>query len=363
MNILIVYGGKSCEHDISVITACLAKGYFGGNIYCAYFDKNNRCFLADTALTPAAHKNAAFKYGLIFPTGEKRAAIVRRNKIKRYLNIDCAVNCCHGVNGEDGAVAGLLQMCGIPFVESGTVASGIAMDKIITKYVLRGLRFPVLKGAAVTAQSFAENKENAVKGLSFPVICKPCLLGSSIGIEIARSKAELREALEVAFHFDTRVLCEEALVDFFEINCSAMKADGEVIVSRAEVPVSKGDILTFADKYLSGEKGFSPRQSETDVSPYEEEVKRLTAEIYSRLGFSGVIRVDFIVDRKKEKVYVNEINSVPGSLAYGLWKNRFTEKRFGEALVKQAIEEYRQKESLEYMYRSDVLDICRNAKK
>ena len=146
MNILLIYGGDSCEHDISVITACLAKGLFDGNLYCAYFTPDNKCFLADTNLTPYGHTVAQWDTELLWEFGKSQIALVKagKSKVFKRIHIDVAVNCCHGVNGEEGAVASLCNYCKIPLVGSGVIPSAVAMDKVVTKQVLQSLQLPVL---------------------------------------------------------------------------------------------------------------------------------------------------------------------------------------------------------------------------
>ena len=353
MNILIVYGGKSCEHDISIITACLAKGYFKGNIISAYFDKQNRCFALPTVLTPSKHTTATLREQVVFCFGEKRIAICKNKRIKRYVDIDVAINCCHGVCGEDGTIAAICQMTGIPLVGSNMLASSIAMDKVATKHALRAIGMPVVQGKHITREQF-ENASFCKGNLGFPVIVKPNKLGSSIGVKVCHNKDELKSALEVAFCYDNDVLCEKALTNFYEVNCSAMRANGVVQTSDVDMPLTTHDILTFDDKYISNSKWCKPMETVEDCVAAA--VKNMTEQIYQKLSFQGVIRVDFLVDKSNGKIYVNEINSIPGSLAYGLWSNIYTQKQFGDLLIAQAIADNKRHLQLITTYQSSVLN-------
>ena len=185
MNVLIIYGGKSCEHDISIITACLARGYFDGTLYSAYLDKNNRCFLVPNDFTPKKHVETKFNKTVVFKLGEGAIAIMRGKRVLKTVHVDVAVNCCHGVNGEDGCIAALTQMAGIPLVGSDVASSAIAMDKAITKRVLNSFRIPTVKGVELLKEHLPELNKR-VKNLSFPLIVKPCKLGSSIGVEVCK---------------------------------------------------------------------------------------------------------------------------------------------------------------------------------
>lgn len=353
MNILIIYGGKSCEHDISIITACLAKGYFDGNLYSAYFDKNNRCYLTANDWTPRDHVRKKLTKRVSFVFGEGAIAVTKGKRVVKTVKIDVAVNCCHGVNGEDGAIAAMCQMANIPLVGSNIGASAVAMDKTLTKKVLKALHLPVVRGREVNLDDF-ENFPKCVRGLKYPIIVKPSTLGSSIGVEVCHDKEELQSALTRAFRYDSKVLCEEALTDFVELNCAAMRTKGYVETSKVDCPLTVHDILTFADKYVENSAYDKPSVQVSDE--VINEVSRLTKLIYAKLHFSGVIRVDYLLDKQTGKLYVNEINTTPGSLAFGLWECRYSRTRYGEALVEQAIADYRDMQQYVYTFDSGVLD-------
>ena len=359
MNILIIYGGQSCEHDISIITACLAKGYFRGNIISAYFDKQNKCFAVPSDFTPAKHTNHTFREQISFCFGEKRIAICKGKRVKKDIDIDVAVNCFHGVCGEDGAVSAICQMTGIPLVGSSMLSSAIAMDKIATKHALRSIGMPTVRGCRITRKQF-ETGCYSTGNLGYPIIVKPNKLGSSIGVTLCHNKDELKKALQVAFCYDNDVLCERALTNFYEVNCSAMRIENNVQTSDVDLPLTTHDLLTFDDKYISQSKWCKPTMEvDKDV---QNAVKQMTQQIYQQLGFSGVIRVDYLVDKNDGKIYVNEINSIPGSLAYGLWSNIYTQAQFGRLLVDQAIADFQQDCNLVRSYDSTVLSGAINKK-
>ena len=352
MNILILYGGRSCEHDISIITACLAKGYFKGNIYSVYFDKNNRCYLTGNDWTPRDHVTKKLTNRVTFVFGEGLISVRSGLKTKQ-IHIDVAVNCCHGLSGEDGSIAALCQMACIPLVGSDITSSAIAMDKVLTKRVLNEIDMPVVKGVEVTENTLSDFlSDNG--GLKLPIIVKPAMLGSSIGVEVAHDMSELEHALKQALQYDRKLLCEEALTDFIELNCAAFREKGETQTSVVDCPVTIHDVLTFADKYIANEAyDREPIKVDDDVKQL---VKQMTAEIYSKLNFGGVIRVDYLYDKTSGKLYVNEINTTPGSLAYGLWEFKYSRTQYGEALVEQAIADYRELQQHVYTFESGVLD-------
>ena len=356
MNVMIVYGGKSSEHDISVVTACLARGHFAGNLYGVYFDKNNTPYLVGNDVSPRGH-NRKFKRKVVFCFGERAIMLRKGPFLWRKINIDVVVNCCHGMCGEDGTVAALCALLGVPLVGSDIGSSAVAMDKVLTKLVLGACGLPTLDGMAVT-------KDCDVTNITLPVVVKPSRLGSSIGVKLCRTAEELKDALQVAFTYDEKVLCERALLDCTELNCAAMKAQGEVRLSRVEVPVTAHDILTFEDKYLQGDKSFGAATKEKGdlSSEVVDMVRNLTETIYEKLGFSGVVRVDYLLDNTDGQVYVNEINSVPGSLAYGLWQDLYGMTEYGDVLVDEAVRGFANKRALVTDFASSVLT-CGNGKK
>ena len=352
MNIMIIYGARSCEHDISIITACLAKGYFKGNIYSVYFDKNNRCFLVGNDWTPRDHLTKKLTKKVTFVFGEGMIAFRSGLKVTQ-VPIDVAVNCCHGLSGEDGSIAALCQLANIPLVGSDITSSAIAMDKVLTKRVLKDIDMPVVNGVEVTEQTVSEFLSD-FGGLQLPIIVKPAMLGSSIGVEVAHDVEQLKQALTHALKYDCKLLCEEALTDFVELNCAALKSQGQIQTSVVDCPVTVHDLLTFADKYIANEA--YEREPITVEEEIKQQVKQMTSVIYSKLKFSGVIRVDYLYDKLTGKLYVNEINTTPGSLAYGLWEGAYSRTQYGEALVEQAIADYRELQQRVYTFESGVLN-------
>jgi len=357
MNILLLYGGKSCEHDISILTAKITEEPLKkiGKVYNVYVDSQNKWWMINKKLSPQDYKSTYKKVGkrAFLVSGENILRIFKGNRIKEEIKIDVAVPCFHGINGEDGSVSGLLQLADIPYTCGGPLACGLSMDKISTKTFLRGMNFPVLP--SVVFNSMDDNGAlKALKKLSFPVIVKPSKLGSSIGIKVANNIEELLMALNVAFCFDKKVLVEKALNNFYEVNCSAMRVNGAVDTGEIEKPIPKDKILTFADKYVSGGK-----QNEDRVFPYEfkdqNRIKEMTKKIYEFFGFDGVIRVDFLICNETGKIYVNEVNAIPGSLAFYLWKNKFSHEIFLREMINQAIDIKKSKDNLVYAYKSDVL--------
>ena len=365
MNILLLFGGKSCEHDVSILTAKITEKPLKkiGKVYSVYADCQNKWWLIEKDLMPIEYKTNYKKFGkrVFLVAGDNVLRTFKGGRVKEMAKIDVALPCFHGINGEDGSISGLLQLSNLPYTCGNSFACGATMDKIATKTYLRGLGVGLLP--SVIFNSFDDvNAFKALKKLDYPLIAKPSKSGSSIGIKVANNLDELKMALDVAFCFDTKVMVEKALTDFFEVNCSAMRINGVVETSELEKPIPKEKILTFADKYVLNGKEGCDREFPFEFNQ-QQKIKDLTKKIYASFAFEGVIRVDFLVCNKSGKIFVNEVNSIPGSLAFYLWKNKLSHESFLREMIKQAISSKKNKDNLVYAYRSDLLKNFSNGQK
>ncbi len=359
-NILVFYGGVSCEHDISVITGVMALNALKGTNYSPtpiYIDKNGEWYsgekLFDTAFYSHFDVKKVKKVTLLPQNTELYE--VKNGKLKQILKVDAALNCMHGLNGEDGSLSGLMQLCKIPFAAPPTFASSLAMDKYYTKIVLAGLDVACLPYVRICKDTFLKSRNfvlKYIKGrLGYPVIVKPENLGSSIGISKASNDGEAVTALSEAFRYDGKVVVEKALENFREINCACYKSGDRYFVSECEEPVVSGKFLTFDDKYSTPTEKKFPAPLDKKLSA---EIKGIVKYIYKKLDFKGVVRMDFLLIG--DKVYLNEINSVPGSLAYYLFCD--TTEKLGDfigVLIEDAIDEFIKFKSNDFTFKSDVL--------
>ena len=307
---------------------------------------------------------------------------------KRVLNtIDVAFPIMHGTNGEDGTIAGFLNMLGIPYVGPDILASSIGMDKILMKKVLKESRIPVVDYVAFYSMEYIKEEEKFLneitESIGFPVIVKPGNLGSSVGIKKANDRTELEEAIEFAMEFSDRVIVEKAVVNLKEINCSVIGNITETQASVCEEPFFSDEILSYADKYMggnasknkagikgisgakagsgkiSGGKGMavSDKKLPADIPDEKrDQIQKLAQETFKVLGCSGVARIDFLMDAESEEVYVNEINTIPGALSYYLWEA--TGKTFEQELdevVDIALKRHREREKLTFSYDQNIL--------
>ena len=323
--VLVFFGGQSVEHDVSIITGVMTLNSVDKTKYFplpVYVNKKGEWLYGKELYDIDGYKNLKQeKLKKVTLIGNIFYGI-KGKKIYKIAEVSLAINCMHGERGEDGSLSGYLSMCGVPLASPDILSSSVAMDKAFTKKVAKALKVNALPYVAVTDASGLGEK---IKDMEFPIIVKPNRLGSSIGINRAENIGELESAINYALRFGDTALLEPCLEDFIEINCSAYaRADGSVRVSECERPVGRGKVLSFDDKYLSGKRVF-PADIEEKIS---KKIKEYTRKLYRELGFSGVVRIDYFV--VNEKVYLNEINTVPGSLAYYLFCD--TLKEFGDML-------------------------------
>ena len=334
MKVAVFYGGKSCERDISVITALQAMGNMSEHTLLPIYITDNAMYTGSGMQNLNTYRDMKLdkmtellvKAGVIYS--------FKSNKLKELMKPDCALICCHGGTGENGCLQGLLEINDIPYTSAGVLASAIGMDKVMMKRVFAEMLLNIVPYTTVTKEMICEDMDSAIKKveslLAYPVIIKPCTLGSSIGIKIAKDRAELTEGLITASYFDKMIIVETALMDMTEINCAAVKQDGRIIVSACERPISWHEYLSFEDKYINKSKSMEAAVRELPAKLIDSTavcIKGLTKRIYESIGLNGVVRVDFMIDNITRKVYVNEINTIPGSLSYYLFEPQGMEFR------------------------------------
>jgi len=384
----VFFGGNSVEHEISVITMSQAISSINNEKYeivPIYIAKNGRMYTGDDLLDLQAYKNMDVLLKRSYPVSVvndgKSVKVIRCPAPiigKRTLNtIEVAFPIVHGTNCEDGTMAGFLNLLGIPFVGPDVMASSIGMDKILMRKVLKESGVPVLDYISFYGMEYIKEEEKILNEISeklrFPLIIKPGNLGSSVGIRKAKDRKELEDAIEFAMEFSDRIIIENAIENLKEINCSIIGNIVENEVSVCEEPIQSDEILSYADKYMSGNnknkgtptlsksagKGMaiSNKKLPADINDeMKNEIQRLAKETFKILGCSGVSRVDFLINQDTNQIYVNEINTIPGALSYYLWEA--TGKTFAkelDELVDIALKRAREKEKLTFSHDQNIL--------
>lgn len=355
-NIAVFYGGVSVEHDVSVITGVLSVNAFNKDKYNAvpvYVSKSGKWYtgekLKDIECYKSINLNKLTQVTVV--AGDNKLYSVKGKRLKALFSLSVALNCMHGERGEDGSLAGLLNMCGIPLASPDILPSAVCMDKAFTKTVMKGLGVKVLPFVLVNNLTECEAK---CKSINYPVIVKPCCLGSSIGVRKVERKDELISAVSEAFRYGEKVIIEPCLEDFIEINCAGYReSSGRIVVSECEKPVGYTRLLSFDDKYKNGNRVFP-----ADIDKkYSDKIKRITQKVYEGLSLEGVVRIDYFL--RGGEIYLNEINTVPGSLAYYLFSQ--TIKGFAEVLcdmIERAERKYNRNCTLQKTFSTSILNIA-----
>ncbi len=342
-NIGVFFGGRSTEHEISVISANQAIAAIDRSKFDVtpiYISKDGRWYTGDALLNLQNYRDIP---GLLKQVEEvymrpvygdynlyaakPKGFFSKKDKLGK---LDVVIPVLHGANGEDGTFEGVLEAIGIPFAGCDTLSSANGMDKITMKMILRENDIPVVDYVWFTDRQWFAQKESLTakieEKLGYPVIVKPANLGSSIGISCAHDRAALEHAVEDASRYASRIIVEKMLEDMQEINCSVLGDCDEFETSILEEPIKSSEILSYEAKYMGGDKGAKGMQASAKKIPADlpadetAEIRRLAGETFRVLGCHGVSRVDVMIDRKTRKIYVNEINTIPGSLSFYLWE-------------------------------------------
>lgn len=318
--ICVIFGGKSPEHDVSIISGMQCAKYLQNkyDVKKIYLGLDNKFYDA-TGIDDISYfsdkKNLKLK-PLIFYDGLNKKSL----GLKKICDIKCVVNCCHGGVGENGCLAGFFSTLGIPFTSASSLAGGITMDKSLTKQLVADI-VKVVDGIKVTKQNYVEAVEDIESNFPENIIVKPNALGSSIGVKVC-NKSNFKSQIEAIFELNDDALVEEKIEPMIELNQACYKKGDKLIISAIEQPLSKQDFLTFDEKYRHNSKTkvkdrIIPAQIDKDL---ENQINIATQKIYSKLNLNGVVRIDYMYNTKAKILYFNEVNTVPGSLAFYLFE-------------------------------------------
>lgn len=350
-NIAVVFGGKSVEHDISIITGLgilknLSVKY---KIIPIYINKKGDWITSDNLmLAESFYEEPKGKTCFLLP--DKPFLFVKTGIFMRKIFIDCAVIALHGGIYEGGAVESVFELSNIPTTSADLTSSSLCMDKVLTKLVLKSINIDTPQFI------WGENIENLLSelgksDLDFPVIVKPARAGSSIGIKIVKSKKDLKSAIDYAQQFDKKVIIEECLQNFRELNISVFSF-GEAIKCSAIEEVFCKSLFGFEEKYSSKKV---ERKVPADLNEEQvEKIENIAKIVYSTFGLSGIVRIDFFICN--DKIYINEINTIPGSLAFYLWRSKgISFSKLLSLNIDNALYKFKEKQNITYEYNSNVL--------
>jgi len=387
----VFFGGKSVEHEVSVITAMQAIAALDPEKYQAvpvYITKDSRFFWGEHLLNldsfrdiPAALKKAE----RVIPVREGKTVNLLKYPSPRWGNpvaaqMDVALPLGHGSHTEDGCLQGVLEYLDLPYAGCSVAASACSMDKWAMKALFTASGLPVVPGVKALKTAYYKTPEKELtrieQTLHYPLIVKPYNLGSSVGIGVARDRNELARTLEDVFALSSAALCELQVQNLREINCSVVGDDEKTLVSMCEEPFSGGGFLSYRDKYQSGgktakgpqtppsgSKGMAGLSRQIPAQISEEmtkQVQSLSQAAFQALGCAGVARVDFLLDDQTGRLYVNEINTIPGSLAFYLWEPAgVSYPELLDRLIDLALKRRQEEDQIHYSFETNLLSEAR----
>lgn len=375
----VFFGGRSTEHEISVISASQAMHAADREKYDVvpiYITKQGKWYTGDALFEVANYRDIPSlleKCTEVYMEpiyGDYNLYTKKKSLFKSPVltTLDVVIPVLHGMNGEDGTFEGILDSTGIPYAGCDTLASANGMDKITMKMILQACDVPVVDYVWFTDKQWFRQEAELIRKiedhLDYPVIVKPANLGSSVGIGAAYNAQQLKERVADAEKYSTRIIVEHMVEHLQEINCSVLGDCDDYRMSVLEEPIKSGEILSYQDKYMGGTKGAKGMQASQKRIPADlpkdetERIQYLAGETFRALSCHGVSRVDVIVDRDDRKVYVNEINTIPGSLSFYLWKaTGLPFDRLIDELVRLALKRHREQGQKTVSYDQNIFSM------
>ncbi len=378
-NIAFFYGCRSVEHEVSIISAVQAMRAVDKEKYDitpVYVTKEGEMYTGEALFTIEEYRNLSAlleKCKKVNFTRENGAVVMTEAKKMfskpKQTRIDVAFPIVHGTNCEDGTIQGYFEYLNLPYVGCDIISSAVGMDKAVFKDVLKNADLPVLSCKVLRAKEYMTNRDTLQKEIEdkigFPLIVKPVNLGSSVGISKVNSKEELDDAIMLAFSFTDRILVEHAITSLREINCSVLGDSDECEASVCEEPFMNDEILSYEDKYMSNSKNGGQskgmaslgRKIPADLSQEKSaEIRELACKVFKAIGANGVVRIDFMIDTETDTVYANEINTIPGSLAFYLWEATGVKyPQLIDKLIDLAFKRQRNRDNITYTIDTNIL--------
>ncbi len=376
--VAVIFGSRSVEHDVSIVTAQQVMQALSPQKYHViplYITRDGRWVTGpglrdlNTFKVDNISEMMGIKDAIISPSTQHRGLILSPVSglfaRSRLQPLDVVFPVVHGSHGEDGTLQGLLELADIPYVGAGVLASAVTRDKIMLKMVLTSLGIPVVKHVAFTRQEWVSGADAIVSRieseLGFPVFVKPASLGSSIGVARAKDATELRTYVNIAANFDRRILVETALEGAIEVNCALM-GHHDIRASVLEQPITWQEFLTYEEKYMRGEGAAGMKGAERRIpAPISEDlaarIRETAIRAFRAADGRGTARVDFLVRQETGEIFLNEINTMPGSLAFYLWQEEgMSPTQVVDELIRLALEAHAEKRKTVYNYKTGLIE-------
>ena len=374
----VIFGGETVEHEISIISAVQAMGFLDTEKYeiiPIYISKDRTWYTGKMLMEIDVYRDFddLKKYAKKVVLYKKNGAYVLQSLglFKRVISeLDIILPIVHGNNIEDGSLQGYLDSIGIPYAGSRVLGASLGQDKVVMKQVMESSGLPVVPYTWFYDTDYLANSESILKEIDkigYPVIVKPASLGSSVGIEVAKTRDEIDAAIVEAIKYDTKIVVEKKIENLVEVNCSVLGNYEIQQVSALEEVMGADEFLSYRDKYIGGSKSKFGSKSKGMASTnriiparidekLSKEVEELSKKVFRVLNMSGVVRIDYLIDKKAKKVYVNEPNTIPGSLAFYLWEP--VGKKYSDLLdeiITIAIKDYKNRSKKTYSFDTNIL--------
>jgi len=376
----VIFGGETVEHEVSIITAVQAMEHINKDKYeivPIYISKDRIWYTGKMLMDIDVYQdfNELKRYAkevVLVKTKDGFKLQSTKGLFRRNItDIDIAFPIVHGNNAEDGTLQGYLDSVGIPYVGSRVLGSALGQDKVIMKQIFKDAKLPIVDYLWFFDTEYVDDCDKIfekVEKLGYPVIVKPATLGSSVGITYVKNDKTLANAIEEAMKYDVKIVVEKAVPNLVEVNCSIFGNYSHQEASVIEEVTSDEDFLTFEDKYIGGSKGKLKGASKGMASAsriipariskdLEQKIKDTSKAAFVALNLSGVCRIDYLIDKKTNKFYINEPNTIPGSLSFYLWEP--TGKKYTELLdemITLAIKDYKNRARKIYSFESNILN-------
>ncbi len=376
----VMFGGETVEHEVSIISALQAIQNLNNDKYDVvpiYISKDRILYTGDPLF-----EVDTFKEFEKFKKSVKEVSLCKKDN-KFYLvnttglmrhditEIDVVLPIVHGNNVEDGTLAGYLDTIGVPYVGPHVLGAALGQDKVVMKQVMGSSNIPIVDYTWFYDCEYLDNKDSilkSIKSLGYPVVVKPATLGSSVGITFVKSEKDIETAIDEAISYDNKIVVEKAVENLIEVNTSVIGNYENQKVSPIEEVMGLDEILSYKDKYLSngktkgkdsGSKGMASTNRIIPARISKELTKKIqdtSMKVFKLLNLSGVCRIDFLIDKKTEKFYVNEPNTIPGSLSFYLWKeDGLSYKDELDEIISIAIKEYKNKSKKTMSFETNIL--------
>ncbi len=374
----VFFGGQNPEHEISIITGEFAIAELkrmGLNAVGIYVDKNG-VWRSDEKISKLKFFKDDYEKKLkdipscLLDLKLSREKLVLRQGCflkKKRLDIDFIFPTFHGLLGEDGTIQGLAEFFRVPYAGCGIYASSVSIDKALTKKLLKSLGMPITDFVVLNKKDFIKDKEGVIAGikekLSFPIFVKPARTGSSIGITKVKNNDEMEDALNLAFHYDIKVIAENSVENITDLTCALLNDGDEIIASEVQESLFSSDLFDYGVKYLE-EGGAQIGNAESNLvipakisDEYTRKIKNYSKLIFKETDANGTMRVDFLLNKKTGELFVNEINTMPGTLYHHIWKKSgISMSEILEKMILSGFAKWKELQEIHTDFENDVLN-------